>query len=418
MIRSLVSPILHLLPALVLAAELPPLGDGSRVVFLGDSVTQQGANKDHGYIQQFIRGLEAAWPERDIKVIGAGVSGNKIDDLHRRLQRDVIDREPTHVVVYIGINDVWHWKPNRKGTTPERFDEGLRELIAKLRDAGAAVLLCTPSAIGERTDGGNPYDERLDKYADIARTVAADTGTPLLDLRRIFIDELKRINPEQRDRRVLTADGVHLWPLGNRLVADAMLDAFGVPRGQWREMFNGRNLDGWRNPYHWGEARFVDGECHLVADRKFFLATERPYTNFIFEVEIKMPEGKANSGVMFRCHVETNRVYGYQAEVDPSPRQWSGGLYDEGRRKWLRPAQGDKGSAAAFRKQAGDCFRAGEWNRYRIWCDGDRLRIYVNNVKTVDLQDDVDAAGHIALQHHGENGQLYRFRAPRVRELP
>ena len=102
-------------------------------------------------------------------------------------------------------------------------------------------------------------------------------------------------------------------------------------------LFNGKDTSGWRNPYEWGEVKVVDGEIHLSAEKKFFLVTEKKYSDFIFEGEVHLPEGKANSGFMYRCHVEPNKVYGYQAEVDGSERRWSGGLYDEGRRAWLWP---------------------------------------------------------------------------------
>ncbi len=103
-------------------------------------------------------------------------------------------------------------------------------------------------------------------------------------------------------------------------------------------IFNGKDLIGWRNPFDWGEAQVVDGEIHLTANKKFFLVTEKKYADFELKVDLLLPEGKANSGIMFRCHVEPNRVFGYQAECDGSDRRWSGGLYDEGRRKWVWPS--------------------------------------------------------------------------------
>ena len=187
---------------------------------------------------------------------------------------------------------------------------------------------------------------------------------------------------------------------------------------EWTPLFDGETLAGWTNPYTWGEAKVVNGEIHLTADKKFFLCTERTYTNFIFEAEVMLPEGKANSGFMFRCHVEPNRVYGYQAEVDPSDRAWSGGLYDEGRRQWLHPQKPENSpSANAFREQTKGALKRDEWNQYRIQAEGDRLRIWVNGVLCTDYTDDMDAAGHLALQHHGEKGQTYRFRNIRIKEL-
>ena len=187
----------------------------------------------------------------------------------------------------------------------------------------------------------------------------------------------------------------------------------------WVSMTNGRDLSGWRNPFTWGEAKVVDGEIHLQGDRKFFLVTEKSYGDFIFEGEVFLPAGDSNSGIMFRAHVAPNRVWGYQAEVDgDEKRKWSGGLYDEGRRGWfISPIGGDAESVAAFRARAVDSFKRHDWNRYRITCIGRRLRIEVNGVVTTDVEDGTDASGVIALQHHGEKGQVYRFRNLRIHDL-
>jgi hypothetical protein len=183
-------------------------------------------------------------------------------------------------------------------------------------------------------------------------------------------------------------------------------------------LFDGKTLTGWKNPYSHGEASVVDGEIHLVADKKFFLCTEKTYADFIFEGEIKMPEGKANSGFMFRCHVEPNKVFGYQAEVDTEARAWSGGLYDEGRRGWLNPLKpNDSPSADAYREKTKGSFKRNDWNKYKIKAEGTHLQIWVNDVLCTDYTDDVDASGYIAIQHHGEDGQIYKFRNLRIKEL-
>ncbi len=196
-------------------------------------------------------------------------------------------------------------------------------------------------------------------------------------------------------------------------------------------LFDGKTLTGWKNPYDWGKAEVVDGEIRLTADRKFFLVTEKTFTDFVFEGEILLPEGQANSGFMFRAHVEKNKVFGYQAEVDGSvDRKWSGGLYDEGRRAWFISPRNNAGkdatdadkaackeNIAAFRKRAGEAFKRNVWNKYRITCQGKRLKIEVNGVVTSDVEDDKDASGPVGIQHHGEKGQTYRFRNLRVKEL-
>lgn len=184
-------------------------------------------------------------------------------------------------------------------------------------------------------------------------------------------------------------------------------------------LFDGKTMTGWRNPYEWGQIEVVNGEIHLTGEKKFFVVTEKTYSDFIFEGDILLPPGTANSGFMFRAHVQPNKVFGYQAEVDGNAdRKWSGGLYDEGRRMWfISPVKGDKASEAAFRARAGDCFKRDGWNTYRITCQGKRLKIEVNGVVTTDVEDDKDASGVIAIQHHGEKGQTYKFRNLRIKEL-
>ena len=184
-------------------------------------------------------------------------------------------------------------------------------------------------------------------------------------------------------------------------------------------LFDGKSMSGWRNPYDWGKIEVVDGEIHLTGDMKFFVVTEKTFSDFVFEGDILLPPGQANSGFMFRAHVEPNRVFGYQAEVDgDEKRKWSGGLYDEGRRMWfISPVKGNKESEAAFRQRAGDAFKRNDWNSYRITCKGGKLRIEVNGVTTTDVEDAVDASGVIAIQHHGEKGQTYKFRNLRIKEI-
>lgn len=191
-----------------------------------------------------------------------------------------------------------------------------------------------------------------------------------------------------------------------------------APTDEWTALFDGQTTKGWNNPYERGTTKVVDGELHLTADKKFFLVTDKKYSDFVFEGDILLPEGTANSGFMFRAHVEPNKVFGYQSEVDGSDRNWSGGLYDEGRRQWfVSPIKGNKESEDAFRARAGDTFKRNDWNTFRITCKGDQIKIEVNGVTTTEVQDDMDASGVIGIQHHGEKGQTYRFRNLRIKEL-
>ncbi len=197
-------------------------------------------------------------------------------------------------------------------------------------------------------------------------------------------------------------------------------------------LFSGKDLTGWRNPYPHGEAKVVDGEIHLKGDKKFFLVTEKNFSNFRVSVEIHLPEGPANSGVMFRCHVDEDadkKVYGYQAECDGSDRKWSGGLYDESRRGWIWPSTKGRSedrflkheaeSKAAFAEPTiASALNRNGWNRFEITCIHDLITIELNGVQTVRFRDATDTSGFIGIQHHGEKGQTYRFRNLFVKELP
>lgn len=187
--------------------------------------------------------------------------------------------------------------------------------------------------------------------------------------------------------------------------------------GEWTRLFDGETLAGWTNPYDWGTARVENGEIRLIASDKFFLVTDTTYRDFVFEGSVKLPDRESNSGFMFRANVEPNRVYGYQAEVDPSDRAWSGGLYDEGRRGWIHPPEGDSAAGATFREKHGDAFDPTGWNRYRIRAIEDSLKIWVNGEITTAVQDTIDREGVIGIQHHGEDGKVYRFRDLRIRPV-
>ncbi|BDS08014.1 hypothetical protein NT6N_30540 [Oceaniferula spumae] len=183
-------------------------------------------------------------------------------------------------------------------------------------------------------------------------------------------------------------------------------------KAEWTSLFNEKDLTGWKNPYDWGKASVIDGEIHLTGNRKFFLTTEKEYDDFELEAEIMLPKvGPANSGIMYRCHVQKNKVFGYQAECDPSERAWSGRLFDEGRRAWKLLTDEQKAKTKSVRAPLG------EWIKYRIVASGDHLQVWVNGQLTTDVHDKVDAKGHIGLQHHGEKGKTYRFRNIRIRPV-
>ena len=199
------------------------LRNNDRIMFFGDSITQYGV-KPNGYITLIKDSLSKKLPS--IEIIGAGIGGNKVPDLQARIDTDVIAKNPTIVVIYIGINDVWHSiTPGRVGTPKDKYEAGLEEIIGKIQKTGARVILCTPTVIGEKKNGKNQLDAKLDEYSGISRRVAQKTKIELCDLRNAFVSYLKLHNPNNAEKGILTTDKAHLSDKGNRLVAAELLKA-------------------------------------------------------------------------------------------------------------------------------------------------------------------------------------------------
>ena len=206
--------------------RLIPLKKGDRILFLGDSITQSGDDIDTGYVRLIRRRLAEKHADFGIEVLGAGISGNTVPDLQARLERDVLAKKPTIVVIYIGINDVWHRQRDQGGTSPEAFATGLNDVISRCTAAGARVVLCTPTMIGEKKNGANVLDRPLDQYADISRDLAQKHQLTLCDLRKTFVDYQQDNNRNDVEQGLLTSDQVHLNDAGNRLVAETVLKIF------------------------------------------------------------------------------------------------------------------------------------------------------------------------------------------------
>jgi len=154
--------------------------------------------------------------------VGAGVSGNKIYDLYLRIEEDVINKHPDIVVIYVGVNDVWHKASSGTGTDYNKFGRFYEAVVKKIQAAGAKVIICTPAAIGERTDHSNQQDGDLNFYSQWLRTFAAQQKIPVVDLRNLFINYNLGNNPQNKESGILTTDRVHLNATGNLFVAREM----------------------------------------------------------------------------------------------------------------------------------------------------------------------------------------------------
>ncbi|MFN3487274.1 MAG: DUF1080 domain-containing protein [Planctomycetota bacterium] len=196
-------------------------------------------------------------------------------------------------------------------------------------------------------------------------------------------------------------------------------------------IFNGKDLSGWVQRGGQAKYRVEDGAIvgtSVPNTPNSFLCTEKEYADFILELEFKVDPG-LNSGVQIRSQcfseprdveiggkkfkIPAGRVHGYQVEIDPSPRAFSGGIYDEGRRGWLADLKDNEPARKAF--------KPGEWNAFRIECRGNSIRTFINGVPAADLKDDVTPKGFIALQVHGVGKRTdpleVRWRNLRIKEL-
>lgn len=192
-----------------------------KVIFFGDSITQAGVQKG-GYITRIDSMCKKEGLGNDFEFIGAGIGGNKVYDLYLRMEDDVLSKNPDVVVIYIGVNDVWHKATSGTGTDADKFERFYQAIIDKLKAKNIKVILCTPAAIGEKTDSSNPQDGDMNEYSKIIRRLAEKNTLQLIDLRKIFTNYDEENNPANKDRGILTTDRVHLNATGNQLVADKM----------------------------------------------------------------------------------------------------------------------------------------------------------------------------------------------------
>jgi len=192
---------------------------------------------------------------------------------------------------------------------------------------------------------------------------------------------------------------------------------FSQAQGKWEKLFNGKDLTGWKQLN--GKALYSVKNGEIIGATVFkepnsFLVTEVPYGDFILELDFKL-DADMNSGIQFRSESKADfkdgRVHGYQMEIDPSARAWTGGIYDEARRNWLYPLEYNPAAKSAYKK--------GDWNVCRIECIGPVIRVWVNGIPTANLVDDMTLKGFIALQVHSvgkaeDSGKTIRWRNIRI----
>ena len=204
------------------APDAIKLKKGDSIIFFGDSLTElagREAPKEHvtkGYVRIVREKLAAKHSDLDLKVDWVATGGHTVPDLLKRVDKDVIAKKPTIVVIQIGCNDA-------RRIPKQRFQTGLEELIEKLQAANIRVIQCSLTSVGEKHDGTNKDDPNLEAFAQVARDVAKAKKVPLNDLRKAFMDYWKKHNTDNKPSGVLTYDGNHFNQTGHNFVADEML---------------------------------------------------------------------------------------------------------------------------------------------------------------------------------------------------
>lgn len=196
----------------------------TKVIFFGDSITELGVKRDRyvGYILKMDSMLKVEKKADQFELTGSGISGNKVYDLYLRMEDDVLSKKPDVVIVYVGVNDVWHKTLRGTGTDADKFEKFYQAIINKLKAQNIKAILCTPAVVGEKTDYSNPLDGDLNLYSNIIRELAKKNNLPLIDLRKKYHDYLEKNNPDNKDKGILTYDGVHMNDAGNQFLADLM----------------------------------------------------------------------------------------------------------------------------------------------------------------------------------------------------
>jgi hypothetical protein len=180
-----------------------------------------------------------------------------------------------------------------------------------------------------------------------------------------------------------------------------------------KPLFPARSTEGWHIVGGKADFSMRDGVLtgHGTDTRNAFLVSPRNYGDFVLDLELRIDEG--NSGIQIRSQVREDEgsgsLVGYQVEIDPTPRSWSGGIYDEGRRGWLFDLKDNE--------EARNAFKPGEWNRYVIECRGPWFRTWVNGVPAANGVDIMDEDGRIAFQVHSGRTTVH-WRRVMIAELP
>jgi len=225
---------------------------------------------------------------------------------------------------------------------------------------------------------------------------------------KINMDDTERIWNDYAEPPIVKLEKIKKDSKEDKAIVDA----------KWQDLFDGKTLAGWAQ--RGGKAIYSVEDGAIVGrtvpnTQNSFLCTNKMYSDFILELDFKV-DPNLNSGVQIRSNsiseYQNGRVHGYQVEIDPSERSWTGGIYDEARRGWLYDLKDNQPAREAFKN--------GQWNHLRIEAVGDSIKTWLNGVPAADLIDSMTRSGFIALQVHSTDSKeplQVRWRNIRIQEI-
>lgn len=382
------------------------------LIFIGDSIT-------HGWEGNGKEVWNKYYADRN--AVNLGIGGDQTQHVLWRLENGNIKGiSPKLAVVMIGTNN--HVPRN----TPEETAEGITKIVEKLRAdlPQAKVLLlgifprgATPEDTARQ--GNEKVNEMIQKLSDGENVIYYDFGEKFLTENGVLTKEIMAdfLHPGK--------EGYEIWaeaiePFVAKYVgekkAEPKKDDDAADETGFTPLFDGKTLDGWHTEGGTSTYTVQDGCIVGTVDPETkmntFLCTDKDYADFVLKLEVKLGDPCCNSGIQLRSHTkESGQVFGYQSEIDPGDRAWTGGIYDEGRRGWIYDLEGEKHA------EARKAFKRNDWNTIKIRAEGNSIKTWVNGVPCADLTDDKDSTGFIGLQVHAGGPGTVLWRNIQIKTL-
>ncbi len=203
--------------------------DGATVLFQGDSITDAGRNRfdphalGSGYAMMVTAGFSARHPEKQVRFINRGVSGNRVRDLEQRWKKDCLDLAPTWVSIMIGINDTWRAFDRNDPTATSDYEKAYRNILTTARDALRARFILIEPFVLPFPEDRLAWRSDLDPRIEVVHKLAGEFEAVLVPMDKLFAEAAKR-----REPAFWAPDGVHPTLAGHALIAQSWMHAVGA----------------------------------------------------------------------------------------------------------------------------------------------------------------------------------------------